>query len=54
MRTVNASGPTVALSGLGGCLTALAIVNYASGVYGGATVAGIGGIVAFAFVLLVE
>lgn len=51
---MNVNAPTAALLALGGVLTAIATANYAVGVYGGATVAGIGGVVAFAFVLLIE
>ncbi|WP_170977273.1 hypothetical protein [Halorussus salinisoli] len=54
MNLGNVSAPTAVLSALGGVLTAIAAANYALGVYGGATVAGIGGVVSFAFVLLVE
>lgn len=50
----NADAPTVTLFALGVGLTGLAVVNYLDGAYGGAMLAGIGGVVAFAFVLLTD
>lgn len=49
-----AAAPTVALFALGAGLTGFAVLNYLDGVYGGATFAGIGAVVAFAFVLLTQ
>lgn len=54
MNVERVSASSAVLLTLGGGLTALAAVNYADGVYGGATVAGIGGVVAFVFVLLLD
>ena len=44
--------PDGAVLALGVALTALAVFNYASAVYGGAMFAGIGAVLTFAFVLV--
>lgn len=47
--TTRGIGPDVAMLGLGLLLVAVAVGQFLGGVYGGATVAGIGAILSFSF-----